>query len=96
MYIRTYMYVQCILTYIGQFMGTNVTIDEDGGLMKIGDHQAPFSVKKGEIWSYLNMPGSCWHPTNSDDQGTGVIEGTYVDYIVDDLFATDFKYNQFK
>ena len=77
-------------------MGVKVLIDENAGLMKIGDRQAPFSVKKGEIWPYLKTPGACWYPTNSDDQGDGVIEGVYTDYIVDDLFGTDFKYNQFK
>lgn len=30
-------------------MGSNVLIDEDNGLMKIGSKRAPFSVKKGNI-----------------------------------------------
>ena len=77
-------------------MGSNVLIDEDNGLMKIGSNRAPFSVKKGNIWPYLKVTGSCWYPTDTDDQGAGVLEGVYTDYIVDDLFAYDFIYNQFK
>ena len=77
-------------------MGIDASIDEDNGLLKIGSDQGPFSVKKGNIWSYLKSPGTCWYPTDTDDQGSGVLEGVYTDYIVDDLFAYDFKYNQFK
>ena len=78
---------------IGQFMGSDVSIDN--GLLKIGSNQAPFSVKEGKIWPYLKIPGSCWYPTDTDDQGKGVLEIVFTDYIVDDLFAYNFKYNQF-
>ena len=79
----------------GQFMGTTVQIDQQAGLMKFDDH-VPFAIKKGEIWSYLNTPGTCWYPTDTDDQGRGILEGVYTDYIVDDLFAINFRYNHFK
>ena len=77
-------------------MGGKVQIDEQAGLMKVHDHQAPFAVKRGEMWPYLNIVGSCWYPINTDEQGGGVLEGVYTDYIVDDLFDNHFKYNQFK
>ena len=80
---------------IGQFMGPEVQIDEQTGLMKVGN-RVPFAVKKGEIWPYLKIPGTCWYPTNTDDQGEGVLEGVYTDYIVNDLFAINFKYSQLK
>ena len=80
----------------GQFMSADVSTDEDAGIMKIGIHRAPFSVEVGKIWPYLNIPGACWYPINSDEQGGGVIEGIYTDYIVNDLFGNNFKYNQFK
>ena len=82
--------------YVGQFMGSKVEIDEQAGLMKVGNRQVPFSVKKGEIWPYLKIPGTCWYPTETDDQGEGVLEGMYTDYIVDDLLAIKFKYNKLK
>ena len=66
-------------------MGVDVSTDEDAGILKIGNHRAPFAVKVGKIWPYLNIPGACWFPVNSDEQGGGVIEGIYTDYIVNDL-----------
>ena len=79
-------------------MGGDVTIDIDQeyAMMEVSDYRKPFPVKEGEIWPYLNIAGTCWYPTDTDDQATGVIEGVYTDYIVDDLLAINFKYNQFK
>ena len=82
--------------YTGQFMGIKVIIDKHASLIKFGDNRDPFAVKEGEIWPYLNIPGVCWYPVNTDDEGEGVLEGVYTDYIIDDLFAINFKYNQFK
>ena len=75
-------------------MGPDVAIDRKNGLMRIGNIK-PFSVRKGVIWPYLHMAGQCWYAKNAGYQGEGILEGTYTDYIVDDLFDNDFKYNQF-
>ena len=80
----------------GQFTGTKVMIDKQAGLIKFGENLDPFTVKEGGIWPYLNIPGTCWYPTDTNDQGEGVLEGVYTDYIVDDLFEFNFKYNQMK
>ena len=79
-------------------MGGDVTIDVDQeyAMMPVSDYQIPFPVKEREIWPYLNIAGTCWYPTDTDDQATAVIEGVYIDYLVDDLLAINFKYNQFK
>ena len=77
-------------------MSRDITIDEDNGLMRIGSIRVPFSVKKRMIWPYLRINGTCWYPTDTDDQGTGVLEGVHTDYIVDDLFAYNFRFNKFK
>ena len=77
-------------------MGSDASIDHEAGLIQVRLDRMPFAIKKGEIWPYLKLPGTCWYPTGSDAQGRGVLEGDYTDYIVDDLFATNFKYNQFK
>ena len=77
-------------------MGSNPLVDQEAGLMQPRHDRKPFAVKKGQIWTYLKIPGTCWYPTDSDDQVRGVLEGDYTDYMVDDLFATNFKYNQFK
>lgn len=75
-------------------MGPNVTVDTNNGLMSIGN-MSPFSVKKGEIWPYLHQPGECWYATNAGIQGEGILEGSYTDYIVENLFDSNFKYSQF-
>ena len=35
----------------------------------------------------------CWHPVTPGYQGKGLLEGEYLDYIVDYVFATDFKFS---
>ena len=77
-------------------MCSDPLVDQEAGLIQASHGQMPFAVKKGEIWPYLKIPGACWYSIDSDDQGGGVLEGDYTDYIVDDLFATKFKYNQLK
>lgn len=77
-------------------MGSDASIDHEAGLIQVSHDRMPFAIKKGEIWPYLKLPGTCWYPTGSDAQGRVVLEGDFTDYIVDDLFATNFKYNQFK
>ena len=95
MYINIVAYLFWVLC-TGQFMGSDVSLDREAGIIKINNHRDPFTVKRGEIWPYLNITGTCWYPTGSDDQGRGIIEGVYTDYIVDDLFAINFKYKVFQ
>ena len=80
---------QCIF-FVGQFMLDNIKIDEQYQLIKVGKCQ-PFPVKKSEVWPFLHIPGECWYGTYTDHQAKGILEGTYTDYITDDLFSTDFK-----
>ena len=88
--------VTCMFSNTGQFMGSKVQIDEQAGLMKVGNRRVPFPVKKGEIWPYLKIPGTCWYPTETDDQGEGVLQGIYTEYIVDDLFCHQIQIQQVK
>ena len=73
-------------TYVGQFLTSDVKIDSQYKLMKFEDRK-PISVKRGRAWSYLKSDIECWYGSSTDNQATGVIEGTYTDYIVQDLFA---------
>ena len=52
--------------------------------MKLGDHK-PISVRKGESWPFLGVSKECWYGVFTDNQGTGIIEGVYTDYIVENL-----------
>ena len=71
-------------TYIGQFLVADVIIDKENMLMKLGD-RSPFSVKKDKAWPYLGVDIECWYGVDTDNQGAGLIEGVYTDYIVDHL-----------
>ena len=73
-------------TYIGQFLVADVIIDKENMLMKLGDRN-PFSVKKDKAcnWPYLGVDIECWYGVDTDNQGAGLIEGVYTDYIVDHL-----------
>jgi len=81
------LYCACV----GQFLTSDVKIDTEYKLMKFQNRQ-PISVKRGRAWSYLKSDIECWYGSSTDNQATGVIEGTYTDYIVQDLFATQNYY----
>ena len=36
----------------------------------------------------------CWTAMNPGYQGEGLIDGTYFDYLVNDVFSTDFKFTK--
>ena len=65
-------------------MNKMVEIDADYKIMKISDHK-PIAVVKGPAWHFLGADDQCWYGVSTDNQGTGVIEGTYLDYVVEEL-----------
>ena len=62
----------------------DVKIDADYNIMKLGDRK-PISVQRGKAWPFLGIPEECWYGVSMDNQGTGIIEGVYTDYIVEYL-----------
>ena len=72
---------------IGQFMGKAVEIDSDYNVMKIADHK-PISVVKGPAWHFLGSSEQCYYGRSIDDQASGVIEGSYMDYLVEELLPS--------
>jgi len=72
--------------YVGQFMGKDIEIDTDYSMMKIGYH-TPIPVVKGPAWSFLGTDEECWYGRTSDNQGGGVIQGSYLDYVVKELLS---------
>jgi len=68
-------------------MGKDVEIDTDYNIMKIGYHN-PISVVKGQAWNFLGTDEDCWYGYSSDNQGAGVIQGSYLDYIVKELLPS--------
>jgi len=61
-----------------------VKIDSKNMLMQLGDRK-PISVKKNMAWPFLGINEDCWYGTVTDNQALGIIEGTYTDYIVEQL-----------
>ena len=74
--------------YVGQFLTTDVNIDTKNMLMKLGDRD-PISVKKDKVWPHLGINSECWYGVNTNNQGAGIIEGIYTDYIVDHLIPKE-------
>ena len=73
--------------YIGQFIGKDIKIDTHYNVMKIGNHK-PISVVKGQAWHFLGSDEDCWYGKATDNQGSGVIEGNYMDYVVEELIPS--------
>ena len=74
-------HIATIYIFAGQFLTSNVEIDTKYNLMRFNNRK-PISVRKGPAWPYLHINEECWYGTATDNQGTGVIEGNYMDYIV--------------
>ena len=77
-------YVYSYFIFLGQFLNSNIEIDYVNNLLKF-DNRKPISVRKAPAWPYLHIDEDCWYGTSTDNQGTGVIEGNYMDYIVQEL-----------
>ena len=68
----------------GQFLTADVNIDIENMLMKLGD-RSPISVKRDKAWPHLGINGECWYGVDTNNQGAGIIDGVYTDYIVEEL-----------
>ena len=75
-----------VITFIlvGQFLTSDVFVDTENMLMKFSNHK-PISIKKGLAWPYLKIDKDCWYGAATNNQGAGMIDGVYTDYIVDSL-----------
>ena len=69
---------------VGQFLTADVKIDAENMLMQLGGRK-PISVKKDKAWPFLGINEECWYGETTDNQGTGIIEGVYTDYVVEHL-----------
>jgi len=68
-------------------MGKDIKLDTQYNIMKIGDHK-PISVVKGSAWRFLGTDEDCWYGKSTNNQGGGVIEGYYMDYVVEELLSS--------
>ena len=65
-------------------MEKQVVVDKEYNIMKIGDHK-PISVVKRPAWHFLGSDEACWYGKSTNNQGSGVIKGHYMDYVVEEL-----------
>jgi len=58
----------------------------------------PVSVMRRTVWSFMEREAAddqlCWTAMNPGYQGEGLIDGTYFDYLVNDILSTDFKFRR--
>jgi len=68
-------------------MGKDIGIDTNYNIMKIG-YLTSISVVKGPAWHFLGTDEECWYGRTTDNQGGGVIQGSYLDYVVKELLPS--------
>jgi len=68
-------------------MGKEIGIDTEYNIMKIGDLK-PIPVVKAPACSFLGTGEECWYGKSTNNQGGGVIEGNYMDYVVEELLPS--------
>ena len=69
-------------------------IDEARRLLQLPNMQ-PVPVMHKPIWHFMEQETPddqlCWVAMNPGYQGKKLIEGSYLDYVVDDLLSMDFN-----
>ena len=86
-----------IILYIGQFFRKGVDVDTVRKIL-IMPNKEPVPVMRRPVWSFMERETPddqlCWTAMNPGYQGEGLIDGTYLDYLVDDVMSTDLKFKQ--
>ena len=81
--------------YTGQFFRKGVEIDIAKKLLVLPGKD-PVPVMRKPVWAYMehNVPSDqlCWVAMNPGYQGNHLIDGHYLDYVVDNVLSTDFKF----
>ena len=54
-------------------------------LMKIGDCIVQSLSEERQAWPHLGINADYWYGVDTNNQGGGIIDGVYTDYIVDEL-----------
>ena len=85
------------LSYTGQFFRKGVEIDEVRKFL-IMPNKEPVPVMRRPVWSFMEREMKdgqlCWTAMNPGYQGEGLIDGTYFDYVVNDVLSADFKFKK--
>ena len=87
------------LVNAGQFFQKGVKIDETRKILILPGKE-PVPVMRRPVWSFMEREVAddqlCWTAMNPGYQGEGLrlIDGTYFDYLVNDVLSTDFKFKE--
>ena len=81
----------------GQFFRKGVEIDEVRKILLMPNKE-PVPVMRRPVWSFTEREVAddqlCWTAMNPGYQGEGLIDGTYFDYLVNDVLTADFKFRK--
>ena len=97
--IYTIHFTQYIVTILlsptsGQFFNKGVSIDVKRHELVMPSERS-VRVELKEYWPEVHQKkGNCWRAMNPGYQGDELIEGHYLDYVVDHVFATEFEYSR--
>ena len=79
----------------GQFFQKGVEVDTVRKLLILPGKE-PVPVMRHPVWSFMEREVAddqfCWTAMNPGYQGEGLIDGTYLDYLVNDVLSTNFKF----
>ena len=79
----------------GQFFRERVEIDEIRRLLLLPNME-PVAVMRKPVWHFMERDEPedqlCWAAMNPGYQGKKLIEGHYLDYLVDDVLSSKFKF----
>jgi len=84
-------------SHIGQFFRKGVEIDTVRKILILPGKE-PVLLMRRPVWSCIECEVAgdqlCWTAMNPGYQGEGLIDGTYFDYLMNDILSTDFKFKE--
>ena len=85
-------YIVCSIPSSGQFFSKGTRIDQ-GKRRLLLPSRSPIPVVLEDPKPEVHHKSQCWRLQTPGYQGEGLIEGDYTEYVVDSVFASDFKYS---
>ena len=81
---------------IGQFFQPGIEIDEARRLLLLPGMD-PVAVMRKPVWHFMEREEKedqfCWVAMNPGYQGKKLIQGHYLDYVVNDVLSDNFKFH---
>ena len=70
---------------------------DEGKRILILSNKSPVPVKQRQVWGYMKQEMAaedkfCWAAVSQGEQGEGLIDGTFMDYQVKNIFSSGFKF----